>query len=62
MNASLLIKARDLSEGDTLLLPFGKTATITSVKVGRQFVNFRTQFGPSRVGIDEWVNVEAKVL
>lgn len=62
--ASLLIKAEDLSVGDTLLLPMGKTATVTKVgTVGprTRFVTFRTEYGASRVEVDTEVFVEAKV-
>lgn len=63
--ASLFVKATDLSEGDTLLLPFGKTATIRKIHVpgprGR-YVQLWTEYGKTRIGVDERVNVEAKVV
>lgn len=63
MTASLLIKARDLSEGDVLLLPFNRTATIIGEpKVGRQFVNFKTEYGKTRIEVDTEVSVQARVL
>jgi hypothetical protein len=39
-----------LEKGDVLLLPFGKTATIQNTpKVGRLYVHYRTEYGPTRV-------------
>lgn len=63
--ASLLIKAEQLSEGDTLLLPFGKTATVKRIKpVGprSRFVKFTTEHGATRIEVGTEVQVEAKVL
>jgi hypothetical protein len=60
--ASLLIKARDLSEGDVLLLPFNRTATImVEPKIGRQFVTLYTEYGKTRVELDQEVPVQARV-
>ena len=63
--ASLLIKAENLSVGDTLLLPFGRTATVQSiVPVGprTRYVKFRTEHGATRVEVGTEVHVQAKVL
>lgn len=62
--ASLMVKAQDLSVGDVLLLPMGKTATITRVDpVGprTRYVKFRTEYGASRVEVDTelWVRPQA---
>lgn len=35
------VRATELKADDVLALPFGKTATITEVKVGRDFVHLR---------------------
>lgn len=44
------VPAIQLKKDDVLLLPFGKTATIRNdPKVGRQFVSFLTEFGPTRL-------------
>lgn len=42
---------KKLKPGMVLALPFGKTATITEVKIGRQYVTFKTEHGKSRVGV-----------
>jgi hypothetical protein len=61
--ASLLIDAKELSEGDVLLLAMGKTATVKRPpKVGRQFVTFYTEYGKSRVEVYDQVLVQARVL
>lgn len=63
--ASLLIRARDLSVGDTLLLPMGRTATVTSIRpfgARARFVQFRTEHGLTRVEVDAEVFVQPKVL
>lgn len=63
--ATLMIKAEMLSVGDTLVLPFGRTATVKQIKpVGQraQFVRFQTEHGWTRVEVGSDVNVEAKVL
>jgi hypothetical protein len=52
------ISATDLKDGTKLALPMQRKATVTDVKVGRQFVNFRTEHGPSRVGINDEVLIE----
>jgi hypothetical protein len=45
-----LHKAEELKKGDVLALPFQKTATIvTDPTIGRTFVSFRTEYGPTRV-------------
>lgn len=57
----VVLKATDLREGDVLILPMNKTATIvTEVKVGRQFVSYRTEFGPSRIMLSDEVMVEPR--
>lgn len=43
------IHAKDLKPGDVLVLPFGKTATIQTAKVGRKFTTIRTEHGTSRI-------------
>lgn len=63
--ASLLIKAEQLGEGDTLLLPFGKTATIKRIKpVGprTRYVQFVTEHGKTRIEVGTEVSVQAKVV
>ena len=63
--ASLLIKARNLSVGDTLDLPFQRTATIERIKPFGQratYINFKTEYGWTRVELDSEVHVKAKVL
>lgn len=65
MTPSLYVKAVDLALGDTMLLPFNKEATITDLKpVGprTKFVQFKTEFGWSRIGVNESVHVKAQVL
>jgi hypothetical protein len=54
------ISAVDMQVGTVMALPFGKTATVTYVKVGRQFVNFRTEWGASRVEIGAKVLIEVR--
>lgn len=56
-----LKKAKDLCVGDVILLPFDKTATVE--KVGpisprTRYVNFKTEYGSSRVGIEEEFQIE----
>jgi len=53
-----MIDARNLAPAMVMALPMGKTATITEVKVGRQFVSFRTEYGRSRVSIYDAVAIE----
>lgn len=63
--ASLTIKAEQLAEGDTLLLPFGRTATIKKIgPVGprTRYVKFVTEHGRTRIEVGTEVQVEAKVL
>jgi hypothetical protein len=63
--ASLLIKAENLSLGDTILLPMGKTATVKDIKyIGpkAQFVTFFTEHGKTRVERDYEFSVEAKAM
>ena len=43
------IPATELRAGMVMALPFGKTATVLYATVGRTYVNFRTEHGPSRV-------------
>ena len=53
------IRAVHLKRGDVLALPFNKTATVADdPRIGRQFVSFKTEHGPTRVGIDEDILVE----
>lgn len=62
--ASLLVKARDLGIGDTILLPMGKTATINDIKpIGPRtiYVRFRTEHGWTRVEVDYEVSVKVGV-
>ena len=55
------VPARGLRAGMRLALPFGRTATIQGdPKVGRQFVNFRTEHGPSRVEVEAEVLIESE--
>jgi hypothetical protein len=62
--ASLFIKARNLSVGDTMLLPFGKTATIRKLRVptgpNARYVTYTTEFGRGRMPLDADVSVEAR--
>lgn len=63
--ASLQIKAEDLSVGDTLLLPFDKTATVQRIDpVGprTRYVKLRTEHGATRIEVGTYVSVEAKVV
>lgn len=65
--ASLLIKARKLSVGDTLILPMGKTAEVVEVRVptgaNAKYVHFKTkEYGSSRVGLDDELYVFAKAV
>lgn len=56
-----LCKAEDLVKGTVILLPMGKTATVSEPpKVGRTFVTFRTQHGPAKLRRGEEVLVEEK--
>jgi hypothetical protein len=62
--ASLLIKAEKLSVGDVLLLPFGREATIERIRprgAKAIYVNFKTEYGWTRVELDDEVNIKAKV-
>lgn len=63
--ASLTIKAEQLAEGDTLLLPFGRTATVKRIKpVGprTRYVQFVTEHGKTRIEVGTEIQVEAKAL
>lgn len=63
--ATLTIKAEDLSEGDTLVLPFNKTATIKKLyPVGprTRYVRFTTEHGATRIEVGTEVFVEARVV
>lgn len=56
-----IVKAEELTVGTVILLPFGKTATVSEPpKVGRTFVTIRTQHGKSRLRKGEEVLVEEK--
>jgi hypothetical protein len=50
--------ADDLKVGMRLALPFKRTATIEEVKVGRTFVNLKTEHGRSRLARGEEVLTE----
>lgn len=55
----LYVNGQDLKKGMKLLLPFGKEATIsTEPKIGRLYVSFRTEHGPTRVKLFDILNVE----
>lgn len=57
--ATRLIRATLLNVGDVLALPFGKTATVTNVKVGRKFVNLKlAEYPATRVGLYEEVLIQ----
>jgi hypothetical protein len=63
--ATLMIRAEDLSVGDTLMLPFGRTATVKSIiPVGprTRYVKFKTEHGATRVEVGTMLHVEAKVV
>jgi len=56
---SLFINGQDLKKGNKLLLPFGKEATVLDEpKVGRIYVSFRTEHGPTRVKLFDILNIE----
>jgi hypothetical protein len=62
--ASLLIQGKDLSVGDVLLLPMGRTATVESLKPIRprsRYVSFKTEHGWSRVELGYELMVQARV-
>lgn len=62
--SSLLIKAEELSEGDTLLLPFGRTATVKKVHpVGprTRYVRLITEYGVTRIEVGTEVSIKAEV-
>lgn len=53
------IKASHMEPGMMLALPMNKTATVTEVKLGHKFVNFKTEeYGPSRVLRDDEILIE----
>lgn len=54
------LPAVDLFVGAVLALPMGRTATVTEVKVGRLYVNFKTEYGPSRVERHSEVLIEGE--
>lgn len=57
----VVIKATELREGDVMVLPMNKTATIVSkVKVGTSFVSYRTEFGPSRVMLSDELFIQPR--
>jgi len=43
------IRATELKPGDVMALPFGKSATIHTARVGTHFVNIVTEHGPARI-------------
>lgn len=54
-----LVVASDLKPGMVMVLPFKRTATITDVKVGRDYVTLRLRDLPkTRIGKYEEVFVE----
>lgn len=62
--ASMLIKAEKLSVGDTILLPFGRTATIERIRpfgARATFVNYKTEYGWSRLEREDEVSVKVQV-
>ena len=64
MTPTLYIKAEQLSVGDVLCLPFEKTATIEAIRPfgpRSRVVQFKTQFGWSRISRNERMFVEARV-
>ena len=52
------IIATELREGMRLALPFGRQATVSDVRVGYAYVNFRTEHGATRVGRHDEVLIE----
>jgi hypothetical protein len=61
---SLFIRADDMAVGDTLLLPFNRTATITAIKPFTDrtvYIRYRTEYGWTRLERTEYVNVQTRV-
>ncbi len=53
------VEGRDLRVGMILALPMGRTATVTQVKLGLRFSNFRTEeYGWTRVELGYPVMIE----
>ena len=53
------VAATKLQQGDVLALPFNKTATIwINPRSGGRYVSFRTEHGPTRLGIHDDVLIE----
>lgn len=55
------VRARDLTRGTVILLPFGKEGTISNdPKVGTKFTTFTTaEYGMTRIGNNEPVMVKS---
>lgn len=54
-----LKRADTLQQGDVMLLPFNKTATlIKPPKVGREYVTIRTEYGVRRLSVYDDVLVD----
>jgi len=51
------VRGIDLRPGMRLALPFGNEAKILSVKIGRTYVHYLTEYGKARVFIDDRVLV-----
>lgn len=53
------VTAIDLKPGNVLALPFGKTATITGVRIGWQYMNLKlADLPPTRIGKFDEVLIE----
>lgn len=55
------VLAEDLRIGDVLALPFGRSATVETVMVGRTYVTVRTEHGASRLDRHEEIMLEGEV-
>lgn len=56
---TMTVEGRALQPGDVMLFNFGRTATVTSVKLGRQFANLTFKEHPkSRVELHQEVLIE----
>ena len=56
-----LVLAKDLKEGDVILLPFKQTVTILKEpKVGREYVTIRTERGVRRLAAYDDVQLRTK--
>ena len=52
------IYAKDMKDGDVMLLPFGKEAHLTNVEVGRKYVHWKSEYGPARCELYDIVQVK----